>query len=289
MRLRTHAGRGTIPRMSASPLVPGPPDPAAILDWLFPVRPEPGAALDRAAVERAEVLARPLAAWFSTEIEGLEKLPPGGALLVTNHGPLAFDSIELIFGIFRRTGRVPRGLVERTAFRIPLLKGLVERLGHVAGTPENAVALLRAGDLVLVYPGGAREAFKGTEGRYRLAWEKSLGFVRVALRAEVPIVPVAGIGVDDYYRVVKEPAEVAGSALGKALVALLGHEKYVPPALAGLGPLPLPAKLTFVVGDPIRLPHPPGAAEDDAVVEAAQAEVKERLETMIATGLIRRR
>jgi len=260
----------------------------ALIDRLFPVRPEPGAALDAAAVDKAEVLARPLSLWFRTEIENVERIPAGGALLVTNHGPMGFDSVELIFGLYRRTRRVARGLVERSAFRVPLVKALFERLGHVAGTPENAVALLRGGDLVLVYPDGAREAFKGSEGRYRLAWEKARGFVRVALRAGVPIVPVAGIGVDDYYRVVKEPAEVAETLLGRALTAILGHEKYVPPQLEGIGPLPLPAKLTFVVGEPVRPPHPPEAADDDALVDAIQADVKDRLERLIMTGLIRR-
>jgi 1-acyl-sn-glycerol-3-phosphate acyltransferase len=261
---------------------------SALFDRLFPVRPEPGAALDARALEQAEKVFRPLASWFRTEIAGVENLPPGGALLVTNHGPLGFDSIELVFGVYRKTGRLPRGLTEKTAFRFPALKGLFERLGHVAGTAENAVALLRGGDLVLVYPGGAREALKGSKGRYKLAWEKSKGFVRVALRAQVPIVPIAGIGVDDYFRVVKEPEAVAETLLGKAFAEVLGHSKYVPPLLRGLvGPIPLPAKLTFAIGEPIRLGLPPEAADDAEEVDRIHAEVKERLERQIMTGLIR--
>ena len=263
-------------------------DLAAFFHKLLPVVPEPGNDLDPAAVERMERLLRPLALWFRTEVQGLENLPAGGALLVSNHGPLAFDSAELVFGIYRKTGRMPRGLVERTAFRVPPVKALFERLGHVAGTFDNAVALLERGELVLVYPGGAREALKGSKGRYSLAWEKSKGFVRVALRAGAPIVPVAGIGVDDYYKIAKEPEEVAGTLFGKAIAAALGHEKYVPPAYAGIGPLPLPAKLTFVLGAPMKWDAPPGAAEDEALVDRLQAEVKDRLEQMIMTGLIRR-
>lgn len=261
---------------------------AAIFDRLFPVVPEPMSAIDPVALERAERLLRPLSVWFRTELEGLENLPATGALLVSNHGPLGFDSVELIFGILRKTGRLPRGLVERTAFRVPAVKTLMERLGHVAGTAENAVALLRRGDLVLVYPGGAREALKGSKERYALAWEKSKGFVRVALRAGVPIVPVAGIGVDDYYKIAKEPEAIAETVLGKAIAALLGHGKYVPPAWSGVGPLPLPSKLVFAIGRPMSWDAAPEAADDEAFVGKAQAEVKERLEQMIMTGLIRR-
>lgn len=267
---------------------PPPRGLAAIFDRLFPVRAEPGAPPDPAAIELAERLFRPLSAWFRTEFCGLENLPLGGALLVSNHGPLGFDAIELVFGIYRRTGRMPRGLAERTAFRFPAIKLLFERLGHVAGTPANAVALLGRGDLVLVYPGGAREALKGSKDRYRLAWGKSAGFARVALRARVPIVPVAGIGVDDYYKIVKEPEAVAETLIGRALAGVLGHEKYVPPGWSGIGPLPLPAKLTFVAGPPMRWEAGPEAADDEAFVARVRDEVRERLEQMIMTGLIRR-
>jgi 1-acyl-sn-glycerol-3-phosphate acyltransferase len=263
-------------------------DLGALFDRAFPVAPAPGAALDPAAVDRAERLLRPLAGWFRTEIQHAENLPAGGALLVSNHGPLVLDSIELVFGIYRQAKRLVHGLVEKIAFRFPPVKLLFERLGHVAGTPENAVALLRQGELVLVYPGGAREALKGSKQRYRLAWDRSKGFVRVALRAGVPIVPVAGIGVDDYYRVAKEPEEVAQTLLGRAIAQVLGGEKYVPPALAGIGPLPLPAKLTFVVGEPMRFDAGPEAADAPDVVDRIHGEVKERLERMIATGRIRR-
>ncbi len=265
-----------------------PDDLAALFDRLLPPRTAPERDLDPVAIDRAEALARPLALYFRTEVEGIERLPEGGALLVSNHGPMGFDAVELVFGVYRRTRRLPRALVERTAFRVPALKLLLERLGHVAGTPDNAVALLRRGDLVLVYPGGAREAFKGSAGRYRLAWSKSTGFVRVALRAGVPIVPVAGVGVDDYYDVVAEPEEVARSPLGRLLVTLLGHEKYAPPGLRGVGPLPRPAQLTFVVGEPLRPDAPPEAADDTALVARLHADVKDRLERLLLTGLIRR-
>jgi 1-acyl-sn-glycerol-3-phosphate acyltransferase len=264
-------------------------DLAAIFERLFPVAPEPGADLDPAALARAEKLFRPLSAYFRTEFAGLENLPPGGALLATNHGPLGFDSVELVFGLYRKTGRLARGLAEKNFFRVPALKTVLERLGHVAGTAENALRLLGRGELVLVYPGGAREVFKGAKERYALAWEKSKGFVRLALRARAPVVPVAGIGVDEYYDVVKEPEAVAETVLGKALRALLGGGmKYVPPEWRGIGPLPKPVRLTFVVGKPIAFEEPPEAAEDAAVVDALQARVKETLERMIMVGRIRR-
>lgn len=264
-------------------------DLKSILDRLLPVEAVPASLeADRDFLDRMEKATRPLAAYFKTEVVGAEKLPPGGALLVSNHGPMAFDAVELVFGVYRKTKRVVRGLTERQVFRIPAAKKLMERLGHVAGTPENAVATLRHGDLVLVYPGGARDAFKGSKERYRLQWQRSAGFVRVALEAEVPIVPVAGIGVDDYYEITKEPEEVAETFLGRIILAALGDERYVPPSFRGFGPIPKPARLTFIIGDPIFPGEPPEAAKDPARVEAIRGRVKEALESLIIHGLIRR-
>jgi 1-acyl-sn-glycerol-3-phosphate acyltransferase len=259
-----------------------------LLDALLPARLEPGAAPDPDTIERLERWLRPLSTWFRTEVEGAEHLPAGGALLVSNHGPMGFDATELVFGVYRQTGRMPRGLAEWNFFRVPFVKSLLERAGHLAGTRENAVTALQGGDLVLVYPGGAREALKGERQRYQLIWEKARGFVKVALRAGVPIVPVAGIGVDDYYKVLREPEDMAETPLGKLITGALGHSKYAFPALLGLGPVPLPTKLRFVIGEPISLDHPPEAADDPEVVEALREEVRSVLEQKILTHLIRR-
>ena len=55
-----------------------------------------------------------------------------------------------------------------------------------------------------------------------------------------------------------------------------------------IGPLPLPAKLTFLIGRPMRWDLNPEEAADAAVVDRIRAEVKDRLEQLILTGLVRR-
>lgn len=262
--------------------------PAQLLEKILPVAPAPDQDMDPAAIELVERLLRPSARYFRTEIEGIENIPETGALLVSNHGPLGFDATELVFAVYRKTGRMPRGLGERNLFRVPFVKTLLERLGHVAGTRDNAVRILRRGDLALVYPGGAREALKGSETRYQLIWDKAQGFVRVALQAQVPMVPIAGIGVDDYYRVVKEPEETARSLMGRAIMELMGNDKYKFPRFSGIGPLPMPAKLHFIVGEPILPSHPPEAADNPEIVETLRLAMKDRLEQLILTGRIRR-
>jgi 1-acyl-sn-glycerol-3-phosphate acyltransferase len=135
------------------------------------------------------------------------------------------------------------------------VKPVLERVGGIPGTRENARRLLDAGNMVVCYPGGAREVFKGPRRHYQLRWERAHGFARVAIEAGVPVVPFAGLGVDD-----------AWLNLGHVRAArrLLG--RYCAPLAIGLGPLPLPAQLRFVIGRPIL---PPQDVRDAPLLKAA--------------------
>ena len=141
----------------------------------------------------------PLARIIRTRLHEVDRLPEGPALLVGNHGPLAIDTGLLIQAIFRDTGRIVRCLGDRILFSNPIGRQMARSVAGVEGNPENARALLAHGELVLVYPGGARETVRNPNERYRLDWEGRLGFARTALDAQVPIVPVACIGSDDLF------------------------------------------------------------------------------------------
>ena len=53
-----------------------------------------------------------------------------------------------------------RSLGGHLHFRVPLWRDLLARFGTVDGRPENCEALMRAGESIVVFPGGAREVFK---------------------------------------------------------------------------------------------------------------------------------
>lgn len=211
-------------------------------------RPRPHPAL--CALARLAV--RAAGAYHGVTFEGVERLPQGPALLVGNHGLMGYESPFFFEGILARTRRLPLGLADRWFFRLPLVRDLLVRLGGAYGNAVTARRLLGAGELVVCYPGGARECFKHrASDRYRLLWERSRGFARVALECGVPVVPFAAAGVDDTF-------EVRGRRGGFGRW-WMGHDKYDPPHLRGRAGLPLPRAVPFLfrIGEPIHLADRP--------------------------------
>lgn len=193
------------------------------------------------------------ALYHRARLLGAEHLPSRGpVLLVGNHGVWGYETPAFFHLLHEATGRYPLGLAERGFFRIPLIRTVLPWLGGVEGTRENALESLRQGNLVVCYPGGAWETFKRSEGRYTLRWERTLGFVRLAARAGVPIVPFAGFGVDDTFFYPSDEE--------RWCVRISAQEKYRMPVVMGLGPLPLPVRITFAVGEPHE-PPPENAPE----------------------------
>lgn len=146
--------------------------------------------------------ARAVADRFLASLHGEHHLPgAGGALLVGNHAYLGLDAVVLGALLVLHAGTLPRFLADRHLFRVPLLRSALLGLGVLPGTPEDAVALLEAGELLAVYPGGVDDSFKLSSQAYTLQWGRRAGFARVAMRAGVPIVPIAATGVDELFRI----------------------------------------------------------------------------------------
>jgi 1-acyl-sn-glycerol-3-phosphate acyltransferase len=113
---------------------------------------------------------------------------------------------------------------------------------------ENAVKLLDAGELVLIFPEGVSGVAKPFGDRYRLR-PFGPGFARLAIATDAPIVPLAVVGAEEIYPLV-------GRAEG--VVKRLGVP-YVPitpffPLLGLLGTLPLPTKWFMHFGKSMRIP-----------------------------------
>lgn len=223
--------------------------------------------------------------WFQSSIEGLENIPGGeGALLVTNHGQFGFDLVVVIRLIHQHTGRVLRSLGDRVVFATPLFRDFARDWGIIEGEPEATVRLLEEGELVLVYPGGAKEALSAPDDEYRLQWDKAKGFVRAALRAQVPIIPLASVGNEEMYVQVVSKERVGKSVFGRFVSRFVG-EKYVMPLYMGLGVLPFPTELHYIVGEPIRPPYGPEAADDEDIVDEIHRQATEATQLLIYQGL----
>lgn len=194
--------------------------------------------------------------WFRVEWEGFDKIPvEGGALVVANHaGAIPADAPSVMHGIERELGRPVYGLADEVFKRVPVVNLAWSRLGGVQAHPDNAYRLLREQQqLVMVFPEGSKGPGKTYGERYRLRRFGRGGFVQIAMRAGVPIIPLAIVGNEETMPIV---------AKVQPLARLLGVP-YVPITanMLAFGPVgllvPFPAKMRIRVLDPVRLDVPP--------------------------------
>jgi 1-acyl-sn-glycerol-3-phosphate acyltransferase len=217
--------------------------------------------------------------YFRYQVVGLENVPASGrAVLVGNHGILPVDALLLHYAIKDALGRWPRGLTDRRIFRIPFLRQGFMDLGIVVAHPQTGRALLEQEEIVTIMPGGSREAFKPSRERYQLMWRRRKGFVRLAIQTGSPIVPAVCIGNDELYHVFFDGYGLSERFYGKG--ALLPITLPI-----GLGPLPLPVKLTHYVGKPIRFRYKPEDAEDPKKVSRLHGRVVRSMKDLLTRGL----
>lgn len=216
---------------------------------------------------------------LKVQVDGLENVPEGGAVLVANH-PFGFDVVFPMAAVWRARHRPVWTLGEHAWWKFPFLRRLAAAVGTVDGTPDNADRLLSHGELVLVLPGGLREAVKPRELRYQLLWGHRHGFVRAAIRHQVPLVPLACIGSDDLF-------DFVGNAYRRG-ERWLGRPGIPIPLPARVLPIPHRVMLRYVFGAPIRPDAPSEAEHDETTVHRLRERVAGALHELIETELARR-
>jgi len=177
--------------------------------------------------------------YFRYSVYGFENIPrEGPAILVLNHGILPIDGFLLGCEILMRLSRLPRGLTDHIVFNVPFLREFFLSVGIVDGNRDNAMGILKKGGIVMVMPGGAREAIKRPEDRYKLFWKNRKGFIEIARASGAPIILSFCYGIDDIYEWVFQKTGRKTEEIGV-------------PLLMGIGLLPFPVKLTQVISRPI--------------------------------------
>ena len=137
--------------------------------------------------------------YFRTDVFGIENVPKGRVLLIANHsGQVPIDAAIVGSAMFfdANPPRVTRAMVEKWTMTLPFVSAFFNRVGQVVGVPENARRLLEMGELLLAFPEGIRGVSKPFARRYQLE-PFGLGFMRLAIETDTPIVPVGVIGAEE--------------------------------------------------------------------------------------------
>ncbi len=253
---------------------------------------------DEALVRRVLDQTRPwLARFFEPEVRGLARLPEGPAMLVANHnaGVLMPDVFILGDAIVTRLGpgALPRILAHDVLFDVEGVGETLARLGAVRASPIAAHALFAAGEKVLVYPGGDREVMRPYRDRHRIVFGERRGYVRMAVREGVPIVPVVTAGAHEAFMVLDDGGAIARriglprwlrvNVLPTTLCLPWGITFGFPPPY-----VPVPTRIVMDVLSPITFDRVgEDAARDDAYVERCHDRVvsamQERLDAIVRT------
>jgi len=233
----------------------------------------------------ALVLALAYRYWFRAEAKGIENVPEGRVLLIANHAGNTFAWDGALLGaamlLEGEPPRIARGMAEYFLPTIPFFNVAMQRLGSVVGTPGNCARLLEHEEAIMVFPEGQRGFVKTWRQRYELQ-TFGLGFMRLALETDTPIVPIGIVGGEE-----QSPGLANIRPLGKLIGSPAFPITLTFPLLGPAGFIPLPVKFRMHFGEPLRFA---GSADDeDVVIRSKVAEVEQAVAELVAAGLEQRR
>lgn len=241
---------------------------------------------DPSYVARLVPLLKPaMKLYFRSSVRDVGRIPPGGALVVSNHsgGLLPMDVPILAVAVADEFGPdEPLYCLAHDMLFTPPIGGIMRRCGFLPATRENAHAVLTGGATTIVFPGGDYDTFRPTSVANRIDFNGRTGYVRTALEAGTPIVPMVSIGGQE-----TQLHLTRGEWIARILrLDRLLRTRYFPIGVGvpfGLWPafppnVPLPAKITTQVLEPIDVVAEFGADPDIAEVDA---EVRRRMQAAL--------
>jgi 1-acyl-sn-glycerol-3-phosphate acyltransferase len=233
----------------------------------------PGWSLDKRNPDRIRSL-MPMWGWFyqhyfRVQTQGWDNIPAGQFLLVGSHngGLAAPDMVMTMYDWFRRFGteRLIYGLSHENLWKVnPPLANLAMEVGSIAAHPKMAIAAIQRGASLLVYPGGAKDVFRPHRDRHKIQFAGRTGFIKLALRENLPIVPIISHGAHDTLIVLEDFYKQAKILHQWGIPWLFNADPEVFPVYLGLpwgiaiGPLPnipFPVPIKTRVCPPITFPR----------------------------------
>ena len=150
--------------------------------------------------------------YFRCDVQGWENIPQTKALFVGNHnGLLTFEVLMMFYAYWKHfgTSRKALGLAHSVALNNPFFKWIIPRIGAVPADPDIALEAVKRDYSLLVYPGGEKESFRPFSERKKVDFYQRKGFIKLALKAEVPLVPIVSIGAHESYVILHRGEELA--------------------------------------------------------------------------------
>ena len=223
--------------------------------------------------------------YFSFQQRGFDRIPEGAGLYVGNHngGILSPDTFLFSTQVFQERGiaDIPYALTHEAILQLPLFHHIGTSIGCIRANHANAAKAFQAGHKVLVYPGGDEDVFRPYRRRNEVVFGGRRGYIRLALRHNIPIIPVVTAGAHETFLVLED---------FKWLAKILKTHKVMrtkvwPLVLSlpwgltlGITPphLPLPSPVHMEVVEPFYFARSgEAAARDDAYVDKCAAMVEE--------------
>ncbi len=226
--------------------------------------------------------------WWRVEVRGIENVPSRGpALVVANHsGTLPWDGAMIITAMHLEHPAKPiiRLLGADLLWTVPFLSHWARKIGNTVACDEDALLLLRRGELVGVFPEGFKGIGKPFSERYRLQRFGRGGFVEVAIETGAPLIPCAVVGAEEIYPMIYDLQPLAR----------LLNLPYFPitpffPLFGLAGLIPLPSKWIIEFGDPIPTDaYPPEAKDDPMTLFELSDRIRDTIQQMLYKNLMAR-
>jgi 1-acyl-sn-glycerol-3-phosphate acyltransferase len=227
--------------------------------------------------------------YFRVSVEGANNISDqGAALLVCNHsGALPWDGLMLKTAIAHAhaQSRRLRWLLDDFVFHTPFAGAWLNRMGAVRACPENAERLLERGELLAAFPEGVKGIGKTYRERHRLERFGRGGHIKLALRLQVPLIPVAIVGGEETYPLLYK-VRTFSKLLGMPFIPITP----LFPLLGPLGLVPLPSRWQIAIGEPMHELQGlgPRAASDTVLVNDLNERLRGRVQALLDGALAAR-
>lgn len=203
-------------------------------------------------------------------VDGMKHIPTKGrAMILVNHSFATYDILLLSYTILDKLDRLPFGLADSNFYKNELIAQWMLKIGMLEANHENAEAVLAREEILMLAPGGTREAIRPKHEKYQIKWSDRKGFAKLAIKTQTPVILAACPGADNVYDVKPSPITDLAYKFFKFPLAFAN----------GIGNtlLPRPVKLVHYIQAPLSPPAWTGAGEppQDLIDDFHQLVVRE--------------